>query len=86
VADSRFRRDGRVIEYVGTYNPLPSKDGVKEVTANVDRVKYWLSNGAQPSDTVGFLFSKVGILPKAPQRTSEKYLEMSKSVKRELES
>lgn len=52
---------------IGTYDPLPSyKDGVKEVRMKVDRVKYWLSVGAQPSDVVGFLLWKSGLMPAPP--------------------
>ena len=56
VADSRFPRDGRFIEEVGTYNP--SADGEK-LTVDMERVKYWISNGAQPTDTVRGLIKKV---------------------------
>lgn len=72
VADSRAPRDGRFIERLGTYNPLPSKDGSKEITANSERVRYWLSCGAQPSDRVGWLFGKIGLLPPPPVRMSTK--------------
>eukprot|EP01138_Halocafeteria_seosinensis_P001503 gb/GECG01001541.1/.p1 GENE.gb/GECG01001541.1/~~gb/GECG01001541.1/.p1 ORF type:complete len:163 (+),score=9.79 gb/GECG01001541.1/:1-489(+) len=65
--DSRRPRDGMPLEYVGTYDPLPSqKDGIKEVRMKVDRIKYWLSVGAQPSDVVSFLFWKAGIMPAPP--------------------
>ena len=84
VMDSRVRRDGRAIEYLGTYNPLPADDGIKEITANVNRVKYWLSVGAQPSDRVRWLMGKVGVLEPAPQRTSNKYLDIPKSIQKEL--
>ncbi|RQM24985.1 hypothetical protein B5M09_001802 [Aphanomyces astaci] len=54
-ADARYPRDGRHLEILGTYNPLAATDGVKELRVNNDRVKYWLSVGAQPSDRVSFL-------------------------------
>ena len=59
VADSRFPRDGRFIEEIGTYNPLtePSK-----VTVDADAVKSWIAKGAQPTDTVKALLKKEGIL------------------------
>jgi ribosomal protein S16 len=54
---------------VGTYDPLPSKlDGVKEVRLRVDRVKYWLSVGGQPSGRVGYLLWRAGLLPAPPIR------------------
>jgi small subunit ribosomal protein S16 len=53
VADSRSPRDGRFIEELGTYHP-GRKD--QKYTLNLDRARYWMSKGAQPSDTVaGFL-------------------------------
>lgn len=61
VADSRSPRDGRFIETVGTYNPIKEP---AEVTFKEDRVMYWLSNGAIPTDTVRNLLSKQGIMKK----------------------
>ena len=58
-ADSRFPRDGRFIETVGTYNPI-SKPA--EVKIDKELAIKWLSNGAQPTDTVKALFKKEGIL------------------------
>ena len=56
VADSRFPRDGRFIEEVGIYNPSSDSD---KLTVDMERVKYWISNGAQPTDTVRGLLKKV---------------------------
>ena len=58
VADSRYPRDGRFIEEIGTYNPLTDP-----ATVNVDAeaAKKWLANGAQPTDTVKALLKKNGI-------------------------
>ena len=49
VADGRSPRDGKCIEELGTYQPLKKGDNVK---LDLDRAKYWLSKGAQPSETV----------------------------------
>lgn len=49
VADSRSPRDGKFIEEIGTYQPLKKSDNF---TVDVERADYWLSKGAQPSDTV----------------------------------
>ncbi len=57
-ADSRSRRDGRIIEDLGRYNPVGSLESVK---INTDRVIYWLNNGAQPSDTVRAILKKEGV-------------------------
>ena len=59
VADSRSPRDGKFIAELGTYDPM------KEPTAfsvNVEETKKWLDNGAQPTDTVIWLFKKAGIV------------------------
>ena len=56
VADSRAPRDGRFIEEVGTYNPAADADKLK---VDMERIKYWISNGAQPMDTVRGLIKKV---------------------------
>jgi small subunit ribosomal protein S16 len=59
VADSRCPRDGRFIEKIGTYNPMLTNDNPQRVIINAERVKHWLSKGAQPSDRIGrFLFQK----------------------------
>lgn len=59
--DSRRPRDSKVIEELGTYDPMnPQLE--KQFSANADRVKYWLSVGAQPSDTVRRLLQKNGIM------------------------
>ena len=55
VADSRFARDGRFLEQLGTYNPRVAAHGL---SLKLDRVKHWLSHGAQPSETVGHLILK----------------------------
>jgi small subunit ribosomal protein S16 len=58
-ADQRSPRDGRFIESVGTYNPLEQPHAID---LDLDRVLYWLSNGAQPSTTVNSLLRRKGIL------------------------
>ena len=58
VADSESPRDGRYLEAVGSYNPL--LDPV-EVTLKTDRVKYWIDQGALPSDTVKSILKKEGL-------------------------
>ena len=59
VADSRFPRDGRFIEQVGTYNPM-TDPATTEFDA--EKVQKWIGNGAQPTDTVKALLKKNGIL------------------------
>ena len=58
VADSRTPRDGRFIEEIGTYNPL--KDPA-EIKIDAEKAQKWISNGAQPTDTVRALLKKSGV-------------------------
>jgi len=58
--DSRTRRDGAPIEYLGSYDPHKEKDEEK-ITVNRERLDYWLSKGAQPSETVARLLRKQGM-------------------------
>ena len=59
VADSRYPRDGRFIEEIGTYNPLPDPS---EFKVDAEKVQAWIRNGAQPTDTVRALLKKNGVL------------------------
>ena len=59
VADSRYPRDGRFIEEIGTYNPLTEP---AEVKVNEEAAKKWIANGAQPTDKVKAIFKKNGII------------------------
>jgi small subunit ribosomal protein S16 len=61
VADSRYPRDGRFIEKLGTYNPMQPKDSKERVQIDLERVKHWLSKGAQPSDRVLRFLDAAGI-------------------------
>ena len=61
VADSRYPRDGRFIEKLGTYNPMLPKDSKERVQIDLERVKHWLSKGAQPSDRVLRFLDAAGI-------------------------
>ena len=59
VADSRYPRDGRFIEEIGYYNPTEAEPVVK---IDTKKAKTWISNGAQPTDTVKALLKKNGVL------------------------
>ena len=59
VADSRYPRDGRFIEEIGTYNTMT--DPV-EIKIDAEKAKKWIANGAQPTDTVKSILKKEGIL------------------------
>ncbi|MEN6438437.1 MAG: 30S ribosomal protein S16 [Syntrophobacter sp.] len=58
VASSEAPRDGRFIERIGTYNPLPV---AAEVMIDKERLQYWLGQGAKPTDTVANLIKKHGV-------------------------
>lgn len=77
VADSRFPRDGRFIERVGSYNPLLAADSADRVIVKAERIKYWLGVGAQPTERVAKLLSKLGLcdapkLNARPQKSAPK--------------
>ena len=62
VTDKRMPRDGRYIEKLGTYNPLLSNDDDKRVQLVEDRIKYWLGQGAKPSERVALFLGKAGLI------------------------
>lgn len=59
VADSRYPRDGRFIEEIGTYNPMTNPN---TINIDADLAKKWLANGAQPTDTVKVLLKKIDVI------------------------
>ena len=63
VADSRFARDGRFIEKVGFFNPLLPKEKKERVGLEAERIKYWLSQGAQPTTRVARILGENEIMP-----------------------
>ena len=68
-ADSRSPRDGRFIEQIGTYNPNKVEN---KVTLDKELAKKWLSNGAQPTDTVRSILSHEGVLKEMHEAKSSK--------------
>lgn len=72
VADSRYPRDGRFLEKVGTYSPMLPKEGGKRVELETERVKYWLSKGALPSDRVARFLDAAGLMKRKPRNNPEK--------------
>ena len=58
VADSRYPRDGRIIEEIGNYDPMKE---VSVINLNQDKVNEWIKKGAQPTDTVKTLMKRVGM-------------------------
>ena len=63
VADSRFPRDGRFIEKLGSFNPLLPKEKKERIKIESERVKHWLSKGARPTVRVSRILGEVNIIP-----------------------
>ena len=63
-ADSRSPRDGRFIEKLGTYDPLLAKDNEGRVKIDLERVQYWLGQGAQTTDRVARFLEAAGVVEK----------------------
>jgi small subunit ribosomal protein S16 len=72
VADSRYPRDGRFIEKLGTYNPMLPKDSKERVNIDLERVQHWLSVGAQPSDRVLRFLDAAGIRTREKRNNPER--------------
>ncbi|MDC0943422.1 30S ribosomal protein S16, partial [Pelagibacteraceae bacterium] len=63
IADSRYPRDGKFIEKVGSFNPLLPKDKKERIKVEAERVKYWMSKGAQPTLRVSRILGEAQIMP-----------------------
>lgn len=70
-SDSRMARDGRFIEKLGVYDPMLPKDNEGRVKMDMERVKYWLSQGAQPTDRVARFLEAAGVLAKKTRSNPE---------------
>ncbi|MDF1856722.1 30S ribosomal protein S16 [Pseudooceanicola sp.] len=71
-ADSRMPRDGRFIEKLGTYNPLLPKDSEERVKMDIERVQYWLGQGAQTTDRVARMLEAAGVTEKKTRSNPKK--------------
>jgi len=89
VADSRSARDGRFIERIGLYQPMLPADHPERLTMNEERIKYWLSQGATPTDRVAVFLGQAEIIPMR-ERTKgsgkQKALEAEAAAKAEAEA
>ena len=72
VAESSMPRDGRFVERVGTYNPMLPKEHDDRLVIKDERIKYWLSKGAQPTDRVHKMLAGVGLMPAFAYRDQPK--------------
>ena len=71
-ADQRAPRDGRFIEKLGSYNPLLPQDHQERLVLDVEKVKAWLTKGAQPTDRLQKLFANLGICAAPATRNQPK--------------
>ncbi len=81
-SDSRMPRDGRFLEKLGSYNPLLPKDSEERVKMNAERVQYWLSQGAQPTDRIARMLEAAGLKEKATRANMKKAEPGAKAKKR----
>jgi len=95
IADSRYPRDGKFIEKIGSYNPLLPKDKKERIKVEAERVKYWMSKGAQPTLRVSRILGEAQIMPMpkpgnnpqkaVPKKERKKEGEESKEASKEEE-
>ena len=83
VADSNAPRDGRFIEKIGSWNPILPKGSPDRVTLDTERVKHWLSVGAQPTDRVARFLDASGLKPRQARKNPTKALPGKKRAERE---
>ena len=81
-ADSRMPRDGRFVEKLGTYNPLLPKDSEERVKMNMERIQYWIGQGAQPTDRISRMLEAAGVVPKKERNNPKKGTPGEKAVNR----
>jgi small subunit ribosomal protein S16 len=82
VADARSPRDGRVIERIGSYNPLLAKDNPERVKLDVERAKHWIGVGAQPTDRVARFLDALGVVERAARNNPNKAVPGEKAKER----
>jgi len=82
VADARSPRDGRYIEKVGTHNPLLPKDHEDRIRLDEDRIKYWLGEGAVPTDRVARFLDAAGLMKREAKNNPNKAKAGAKALER----
>lgn len=82
VADSRAKRDGKYIEKVGTHNPLLPKDHADRIKLDLERIEYWLGQGAQPTDRVARFLDAAGVLKREERNNPIKGKPGAKALER----
>lgn len=88
VTDKRSPRDGNFIEKLGTYNPMLPKDSAERFVVDAERAKYWIANGATPSETLARKFAALGIAEESVKtvKLREKATKISQAAKAEKEA
>ena len=81
-SDSRMPRDGRFIEKLGTFNPLPDKTAENRVVLDTERAKHWLSHGAQPTDRVLRFLDAAGLVKREARNNPNKGVPGEKAKER----
>ena len=82
-ANTASPRDGRYIEQIGTFDPMLKKDDQNRIKLNLDRCKYWLSVGAQPTDRVARLLDAAGLMKRTASNNPNKAKPKKKRLERE---
>jgi len=82
IAPATSARDGRYIEQIGTYNPMLPKESGERVKLDVERAKYWLSVGAQPTDRVLRFLDKAGLAKRTASSNPDKAKPKKKAQER----
>ena len=83
IADSRYPRDGKFIEKIGSFNPLLPKDKKERIKIEAERVKYWMSKGAQPTLRVSRILGEAQIMPMPKQGNNPQKAVPKKERKKE---
>jgi small subunit ribosomal protein S16 len=82
VADSRYPRDGRFIEKLGTFDPMKPKDSAERVVFDTVKAKAWMDKGAQPTDRVARFLDAAGVIKREARSNPEKAKPKKKAQER----
>ena len=85
VADSRFPRDGRFVEKVGSFNPLLPKDKKERIKVESERIKYWISKGAKPTLRVSRILGEIQLMP-MPKAGNNPFKAIAKKDRKKAEA
>jgi small subunit ribosomal protein S16 len=85
VADSRYPRDGRFIEKLGTFDPMLPKDSAERVKMDREKAKAWMVKGAQPTDRVARFLDAAGVMKRETRNNPEKSKPKKKAQERAAE-